>query len=140
MELSTVFKISSTTELLLPAKKIISLFSKHRIFVFEGEMGSGKTTLISMICQLIEAPGASSPTFSIINTYNSINYGGLYHFDLFRIKDENEAILSGLEELIDSENICFIEWPEKINNLLPNKFVRVVIKVENNVRKITIST
>ena len=138
--MSEVFKISSTSELLLPAKKIISLLKDHKIVVFEGEIGSGKTTLIARICKLIEIPGISSPTFAIINTYSSKDLGEIYHFDLYRIKDEKEAILSGLEELIDSGNICFIEWPEKINNLLPNKYVRVVIKVKNNIRQITIST
>ena len=60
--------------------------------------------------------------------------------DLYRLKDEIEALDSGLEEILDSEKLCFIEWPEKIHNLLPNKFVEVGIKVKNNLRKITVST
>jgi tRNA threonylcarbamoyladenosine biosynthesis protein TsaE len=123
-----------------PAKKIISLLNDYEIVVFVGSMGSGKTTLIAELCRLLDVHEVSSPTYSIVNTYNSNSYGEIYHFDFFRIKDENEALQSGLEELIDSGKLCLIEWPEKIYNLLSNKFVRVDIKVKNNIRIITVST
>ena len=138
--MTTQFKISSESGLTDPAKKIISLLNDYEIVVFVGTMGSGKTTLISELCRLLNADEVSSPTYSIVNTYNGNSYGEIYHFDFYRIKDENEALQSGLEELIDSGKLCFIEWPEKIYNLLPNKYVRVEIKVKNNIRIITIST
>ncbi len=138
--MTTHFEISSKLALVDPAKKIISLLNDSEIVVFIGSMGSGKTTLISELCRLLNVHEVSSPTYSIVNTYNSKSYGEIYHFDFYRIKDEHEALQSGLEELIDSGNLCLIEWPEKIYNLLPNKFVRVEIKVRNNIRIITIST
>ena len=103
-------------------------------------MGTGKTTLIAEICKLLNVDNTSSPTYSIVNTYFSPEKGEFYHLDLYRLKDEIEALDSGLEEILDSEKLCFIEWPEKIHNLLPNKFVEVGIKVKNNLRKITVST
>lgn len=108
--------------------------------LFNGDMGAGKTTLIGEICKLLNVDSTSSPTYSIVNTYYSPQNGEFYHLDLYRLKDEIEALDSGLEEILDSEKLCFIEWPEKIHNLLPNKFVEVGIKVKNNLRKITVST
>ena len=138
--MNTLFEISSIKELNSPAAFILSCTKDCPIVLFNGEMGSGKTTLIAEICKILDAPGSSSPTYSIVNTYHSPKIGEFYHLDLYRIKDEKEALDSGLEELLYSEKCCFIEWPEKIHNLLPNKFVRVGIKMKNNLRKITVST
>lgn len=102
----------------------------NSIFLFDGEMGAGKTTLINEICKKIEIlEQPSSPTYSIVNTYSSKQYGELYHFDFYRLKGEKEAVESGLDELIHSGKICFIEWGEKVSKLLPINFVRVNIKV-----------
>ena len=109
---------------------IKTLIPKNTLFLFDGVMGAGKTTLINELCKEIsieEQP--SSPTYSIVNTYNSNEFGEVYHFDFYRLKDENEAVESGLDELIESGKVCFIEWGEKVAKLLPNNFVRVIIKV-----------
>jgi tRNA threonylcarbamoyladenosine biosynthesis protein TsaE len=124
------FTITDLLQLNDVAVYLKSLLSKHTIFLFDGEMGAGKTTLINELCKEIsieEQP--SSPTYSIVNTYNSSEFGEVYHFDFYRLKDENEAVESGLDELIESGKVCFIEWGEKVAKLLPNNFVRVIIKV-----------
>jgi tRNA threonylcarbamoyladenosine biosynthesis protein TsaE len=124
------FTITDLLQLKDVAVYLKSLLSKHTIFLFDGEMGAGKTTLINEICKLLkieEQP--SSPTYSIVNTYSSKQLGEFYHFDFYRLKGEQEAVESGLDELIYSGNICFIEWGEKVAKLLPNNFVRVTIKV-----------
>ena len=124
------FTITDLLQLNDVAVYLKSLLSKHTIFLFDGVMGAGKTTLINELCKEIsieEQP--SSPTYSIVNTYSSTEFGEVYHFDFYRLKDENEAVESGLDELIESGKVCFIEWGEKVAKLLPNNFVRVIIKV-----------
>jgi tRNA threonylcarbamoyladenosine biosynthesis protein TsaE len=136
--LSYSYKIFTVDDLLLPAKKIKSLIGENSIFTFEGDMGAGKTTLISSVCKLLETEPASSPTYAIINTYNSLTIGAIYHFDCYRLKNADEAIESGLDEIIDSGAPCFIEWADKIQNLLPIKCVKVKIEPNNTYRTITI--
>jgi tRNA threonylcarbamoyladenosine biosynthesis protein TsaE len=131
------FHISKLEDLNSVAELIISLIPIHKIFLMQGQMGAGKTTLVNVICSLlktVEQP--SSPTFSIVNTYNSLQIGEVYHFDFYRIKGEREAIESGLDELIYSGKICFIEWSEKIAKLLPNNFVSVHIEMVNEKERI----
>lgn len=124
--------------MLVPAKQIKSLIKDYSIFKFVGAMGAGKTTFIAEICKLLGTDTVSSPTYAIVNTYKSAELGLIFHFDCFRLKNENEAMESGLEELIDSGNPCFIEWGDKIKNLLPNKFVEVKIEQKNTYRTLTI--
>ena len=124
--------------MLVPAKQIKSLIKDCSIFKFVGAMGAGKTTFIAEICKLLGTDTVSSPTYAIVNTYKSAELGLIFHFDCFRLKNENEAMESGLEELIDSGNPCFIEWGDKIKNLLPNKFVEVKIEQKNTYRTLTI--
>lgn len=99
------------------AKKILSL-NRHKIILFEGEMGTGKTTLTKAMAKCLGVQDiTSSPTFSLVNEYEC-DGGLLYHFDLFRLKDLSEAYDIGIEEYLDSGNYCFIEWPEKIMPIL----------------------
>ncbi|MFD1316330.1 tRNA (adenosine(37)-N6)-threonylcarbamoyltransferase complex ATPase subunit type 1 TsaE [Namhaeicola litoreus] len=101
------------------AKTIISQ-AGNKVLLFYGEMGAGKTTLIKEIAkQLLVEDVTSSPTFSIINEYRTHSGESLYHFDFYRINDENEVYQFGAEEYLDSGNWCFVEWPEKVENLLP---------------------
>lgn len=117
------------------AKKIVTL-SKHKVILFEGEMGAGKTTLIQAIARHLGVVQAmSSPTFSLVNEYE-YDDKLLYHFDLFRIKDIDEAYGIGIEEYLDSGNFCFIEWPDKIMSILPDYHSVVLEVVDPETRRI----
>ena len=113
-----------------------------KAWAFYAPMGSGKTTLIHAICELLEVKEAvSSPTFALINEYSSPVAGTVYHMDWYRLKDEEEAIHAGMEDTLLSDNYCFIEWPEKAPGLLPDNIFRVNIElVDENTRKITTSS
>ena len=100
-------------------------------FIFIGDMGVGKTTLIKELSlQLGVNDTITSPTFSIINEYNSLKDLKVYHFDLYRIKDENEALDFGIEEYLYSDDYCFIEWPERISGLINSNVVEIKIKLD----------
>lgn len=91
-------------------------------------MGSGKTTFIKAVGHVLGVQeGMSSPTFSIVNEYETASGEKLYHFDFYRLKNELEAYDIGTEEYFDSGNYCFVEWPDKITGLLPEKYVEVSI-------------
>ena len=110
---------------------------KYKIIVFEGEMGSGKTTLIKSICKKIKTTdNVSSPTFSLINEYKSQN-SIIYHFDFYRIKNINEAYDFGANEYIDSGRLCLIEWGFKIKEMLPEQYHIIKIKkISKNLREL----
>lgn len=120
------------------AKRLLELSSGEKIFIFEGDMGVGKTTFIKAICtELGVQDNASSPTYSIVNEYNYSN-GKVFHFDFYRIKSEIEAYDLGFEEYLYSGHFCFIEWPEKIKGLWPESYIEVIIKqTEEKIRMIT---
>ena len=110
------------------AKELINSF-KNKIVIFNGDMGSGKTTIISSIVNFLGANvKVSSPTFSIVNEYN-VDEGTIYHFDFYRLKNSKEALDLGIYEYLSSGNWNFIEWGEKIQELLPEEFTTVNIKV-----------
>ncbi len=135
-----VFTARCLDELSGVAKKISKLIPKPAIIAFYGKMGSGKTTLIKALCSELNVnDNITSPTFSIVNEYFSNKHGSVYHFDFYRIKNEEEAMDIGAEELFYSGNYCFIEWPEKINNLLPSTFVRINIVAKKETRIFTIT-
>lgn len=122
-------KTESLSDLNDAAQKILSFAEKERIFVFYGEMGAGKTTLINTLCEILEVEDqTSSPTFSIVNEYQSAK-GTIYHFDFYRIKNQAEAFDLGYEDYFYSGDYCFIEWPEKIPDLLPEHYIRIDISV-----------
>jgi tRNA threonylcarbamoyladenosine biosynthesis protein TsaE len=123
--------IKNLSELPQAATQILEVAEGNRIFLFYANMGMGKTTLIKELCkQLGVNENVSSPTFSIVNEYEG---GGkrIYHFDFYRLKDEHEAFDLGYEEYFYSGNYCFVEWPEKIENLLPESAVSVYITGNN---------
>ena len=102
----------------------------HRVFAFEGQMGAGKTTFIKKLCEDMQTTDVvNSPTFAIVNVYDiHLPYQGeVYHFDCYRLKDLREAMDLGAEEYLYSGNYCFIEWPELIEDLLPEEAVKVSI-------------
>jgi len=137
--LKKTFLIKDISELSTVSSEIIKLMKEKNIFLFYGDMGSGKTTLIGQICKTMGINHYSSPTYGIINQYLSPTFGDIYHIDCYRFIKESEAINSGLMELIDENEFCFIEWPEKIQNLLPNNCVIISLDVENNTREITLT-
>lgn len=122
------------------AKKILNEAKGQKIFVFYGEMGAGKTTLIKAICKnLGVTQNMSSPTFSLVNEYQNTQGQTLYHFDFYRLNSEEEAFDYGYEEYFFSGDYCFIEWPEKIPNLLPANHVAIKISIQNSQREILVS-
>jgi len=121
------------------AKELISTV-KSRYLLFYGEMGTGKTTLIKEIVkQLGVTDVASSPTFSLVNEYLSQKGETIYHFDFYRIEKEEEAYDIGIEEYFYGNNWCLIEWPEKVENLLPLESVEIRLTMNpDNTRTIQI--
>ncbi|EDP95824.1 tRNA (adenosine(37)-N6)-threonylcarbamoyltransferase complex ATPase subunit type 1 TsaE [Kordia algicida OT-1] len=117
--------------------KAILAASKHKIIAFHGEMGVGKTTLIKVLAkQLGVNELTNSPTFSIVNEYHTPSHI-LYHFDCYRMEDEVEAYDIGIEDYLYSDAWCFIEWPEKIENLLPDEITQVnITKINEHLRSI----
>lgn len=135
------FEVETIDELDVVANVIINYLDNNSIVVFNAPMGAGKTTLISKICQILETEeNSSSPTYAIYNEYYSPKVGTIYHFDFYRLKSIEEALDAGIEELLDSQKLCFIEWPEKIKKLLPKNYVEVGITVNKNKRIITLNS
>ncbi|SDM24203.1 tRNA threonylcarbamoyladenosine biosynthesis protein TsaE [Daejeonella rubra] len=130
--------IDQENELPAAASALLKFAGNEKIFLFEGEMGAGKTTLIKSLClQLGMIDNVSSPTYSIVNEY-VFPEGKIYHFDFFRIKDESEAFDIGFEEYLMSGEYCFIEWPEMIAGLWPEHFIEIkVVEAETGIRKIS---
>lgn len=124
------------------SQQLLVEFGTEKIVLFKGEMGAGKTTLIKHLCKQLGIDDiTSSPTFSIVNEYVSNKDQKVYHFDFYRINDEQEVMDMGYEEYFYGGAYCFIEWPEKIPNLIPEKFVVITIKVdEDNNRIISIAS
>lgn len=121
------------------AKKIIDT-NPMKIILFNGEMGVGKTTLIkelSAVLGVIET--TSSPTFSVINEYHTKNDDPVYHFDFYRLKNEVEALDMGIDDYLHSGNWCFIEWGEKIQNLIPHEHSEITITlISDGKRRLTL--
>ena len=123
-------KAYSLKELDAIAKQLIAAFEKYRVFAFYGKMGAGKTTFIQSICKVLGTnDNVTSPTFAIINEYE-IADSSVYHFDFYRIKDLEEAFDMGYEDYLYSGKYCLIEWPEKIEQLLPKQIVEVKIEAQ----------
>ncbi len=121
--------LSSISELPLAASAVIAYAKTDKIFMFYGDMGAGKTTLIKALCEALgAAEPVTSPTFSIVNEYIG-NSNKIYHFDFYRLKNQTEALDMGYEEYFYSGAYCFVEWPEKIPDLLPDRYISVKITV-----------
>ena len=122
--------------------ELLSEHEPHRVFAFDGVMGAGKTTFIKqMVKEMGSMDIVNSPTFAIVNVYDveQPHKGEVYHFDCYRLKDIREAIDFGAEEYLYSGNYCFIEWPEKIEALLPDDTVWVkIVPQENGERRLII--
>lgn len=114
------------------ARQLISAHPEKKIFAFYGKMGSGKTTFIKAICKVLDSDNiVNSPTFAIINQYVTKNSESLFHFDFYRINKIEEVMDIGYEDYFYSGSYCFIEWPEMIEELLPENFVYVKIEADD---------
>lgn len=133
------YSAASTGDLPKIARDILSKAGDFRLFAFYGNMGVGKTTLILQLIQIlgVKEPG-SSPTFSIVNEYRGGDNEPVYHFDFYRIESIDEVYDIGYEEYFFSDSWCFMEWPERIEELLPDETVKIFITEEENVRKIKV--
>jgi tRNA threonylcarbamoyladenosine biosynthesis protein TsaE len=106
------------------------------VWLLQGEMGSGKTTLIKHVVKELGIESlVTSPTYSIVNEYGLAGKRIVYHFDLYRLKNETEALDIGFDEYLTSGNLCLIEWPEKVKTLLPTQFFEVKIHYVDSVRR-----
>jgi len=111
------------------------------VFAFYGKMGAGKTTFIKAVCEALGVEDViNSPTFAIVNEYMDGNGNPIYHFDFYRIKKEQEVMDIGYEDYVYSGNVCFMEWPELIENLLPEDAIKVTIEEENEERTVRIDS
>ncbi len=119
------------------AGKLLKHAGGNRIFAFYGALGAGKTTFIKALCELLGAIDiVSSPTFTIVNEYRTSEGESLYHIDFYRIKKTEEAFDFGIEEYFSGNAYCFMEWPELVEQILPEKTVTVKISVGDNEERI----
>ena len=137
MKTYTVNSIDSLKDIVID---LLELLNDHQIVALEGQMGAGKTTFVQ---QVLKAMGIEeldgSPTYSLINQYESPFYGKVYHLDLYRLNSLEEIFDIGIEELLYQKCICLIEWPEKMIELLPDNTIWVYLRVEEDFsRTITI--
>lgn len=130
--------VKDITELQKVAKSIAPLVKKEKIILFYGEMGAGKTSLIKALClELGCQEEVTSPTYSIVNEYIG-DENTIFHFDLFRLESLEEVLDIGIEEYVDSGEICLIEWPQKMESLISNALKIQLDKIDVNSRKISI--
>ena len=124
-----IFSINSIDEIAGTARDFVKVMGDNTVFAFYGKMGAGKTTFIKALCQVLGVgEQVTSPSFAIVNEYRSDTTAELiYHFDFFRIKKIDEVYDMGYEDYFYSGALCFIEWPELVEDLLPQGTVRVTI-------------
>ena len=122
------FEITSIAELNDVAKEILNIYKDQRVFLLEGNLGAGKTTLTIALCKLLGVKDeVVSPTYTIINEYGT-NNSLVYHADLYRLNSIEEVVETGIEDYLYSKSYCFVEWPQIMSPILPHKFVKLVIE------------
>ncbi len=132
--------IFTLKEIGVVAQKIRAMATGYKVFAIQGEMGAGKTTFVHALCEAMGVQeNISSPTFSIINQYKTPAGELIYHMDLYRLKDAEEVISSGVEDCLFSGNTCLVEWPEKAFGIFPDYTLDIFITaVDTNTRKLII--
>ena len=139
--MSNTFYANNLQELDEIGNQLLKNFGNQKKIVFYGEMGVGKTTLIKSICKALNVQDiVTSPTFSVVNEYQTDIGNVIFHFDFFRIKNKEELLDLGLEEYIYSDNYCLIEWPEKAEGLLDNNFAEIRMTKNEDCRTIKVIT
>jgi tRNA threonylcarbamoyladenosine biosynthesis protein TsaE len=128
-QMQTVYSLHDLEQV---AAAVIEAAKDERIWLIDGDMGAGKTTLVkAMAKQLGVVNTVSSPTFSIVNEYRDREGKTIYHFDFYRLKSEAEAYDIGVDEYLESGNVCWIEWSEKIPSLLPDHYFKIQLEVND---------
>ncbi|MEZ5055022.1 MAG: tRNA (adenosine(37)-N6)-threonylcarbamoyltransferase complex ATPase subunit type 1 TsaE [Chitinophagales bacterium] len=135
-----LFQIARLDDLKVVVDAILSNYSEEKIFCFYGNLGAGKTTLIKEICERLQVVDViASPTYPIINEYKTNDNKVVYHIDLYRLKNLDEAINIGIEDYLYADNYCFIEWPDNFESILPDKHIKIkMTKLEDDIRNIEI--
>ncbi len=139
--MNKTYTVTSLQMLPQVAKDILSVCKDERVFALDGKMGAGKTTLTKAFCEALGCEdNVCSPTFAIVNAYYSDKVGDVFHFDFYRLDNVREAEEIGAEEYLYSGSYCFMEWSERIKDLLPETYVRIEIDIlGENERKISIN-
>jgi tRNA threonylcarbamoyladenosine biosynthesis protein TsaE len=131
--MEVIFTLQEINEV---AKKVIAAMGYKKVIALQGQMGAGKTTFTHAFCDLLGVVDVvSSPTFSIINVYQTKDDKTIYHLDLYRLKDEEEAIQAGVEECLYSGNICLVEWPERIPTIFPEETIYIKLEVIDSIKR-----
>ena len=126
----------SLPEINQAAADIFAAAKEKKVWALHGEMGAGKTTFIHALCKYLGVTSAiGSPTYSIINEYESPVAGTIYHMDWYRLKDEEEALQAGVEDCLYSGNMCLVEWPERANGLLPDNTFHLSIEMVDEMKR-----
>ncbi|MEA1874678.1 MAG: tRNA (adenosine(37)-N6)-threonylcarbamoyltransferase complex ATPase subunit type 1 TsaE [Bacteroidota bacterium] len=129
------YRIQSLEAINEVVNQFINDFSDFQVFAFYANMGAGKTTIIKTICEQLKVEDlVTSPTFAILNEYYTEKQELICHYDFYRIEKPEDILRIGFEEYLDSADKIFIEWPEQVESLLPDTYVRVIIEIENNER------
>ena len=134
--------VKNIKELPVVAEKILKDTGDHKVIALFGKMGAGKTTLIKYFCEALDVKDVvNSPTFALVNEYRDKDDNPVFHFDFYRIESLEEVFDIGYEEYIYSGNYCFIEWPEMIENLLPENYIHLtIVENEEGLREIEYSS
>ncbi|TDE16428.1 tRNA (adenosine(37)-N6)-threonylcarbamoyltransferase complex ATPase subunit type 1 TsaE [Dyadobacter psychrotolerans] len=133
----TIFRFKDIKDLADVSRELLRLGKNIPVWLFEGHMGAGKTTLIKSLCETLGVTSSvHSPTFALVNEYICTDKSIVYHFDFYRIKDETEALDMGVEEYFDSGSFCFVEWPGKIESLWPLHYLLLNLNLEENGERI----
>ena len=135
------FTIPSIDKIGEVAEEFLKAYPEPAVFCMYGSMGAGKTTFVQALCEKLNVEDVvNSPSFAILNVYNTDKQDSVYHFDFYRLKEEEEAFDLGYEDYFYSDSYCFVEWPEKIASLLPEKRYDVKVTVlDDNSRQIEVS-
>ncbi|MEN9348015.1 MAG: tRNA ((37)-N6)-threonylcarbamoyltransferase complex ATPase subunit type 1 TsaE [Bacteroidota bacterium] len=129
------YQVSNLDELQHFAQEFVSAYTEPGVFLLNGHMGAGKTTMVNALCKAWGIEESSSPTFSLVNEYANKDGIRIFHFDLYRLKNIDEALDIGFEEYLDQKAFVFIEWPEIILPLL-DRYVEISIRAEGQIRLI----